>query len=703
MSYIINFQDSSGNEGTLKPDGGFSYTDKLNEVNEGNFIFSGSGELKRSLIAVGSTVKVYRNSTLEFHGLVDDIEFYDGGAMAVHASGYEIWLAKENGAYASSPWSATASATIFNSVIGESNYLTAGTVDAGTSIDFRSNVSSSLFNTLRNLSEKTAQDIGIDYANSEVDILDHKGSATSVETLNAGIQIADVAITQSYPISNKVKVYGQSEGSTRVESDTAQGQDATSQTAYGIIAHIIEDRTITTVAEANLLANAEVARLKDPRKIYNFNVLNPTKTWVSGDVITINAKSQGVSAEEVRIVQLKRGISGDKEFLECEVTNKEFSKLTKTRDEIVAELDKKSRDSTSYDTFQEEYSNQTTTTYCGGVAFSSTFFVDFNDYFAYDFLWIYSEGFSLNNDITADDFGSFYNSSTEVIINSLQTKDIRLDSAGQVVLDPVGTVEALGQLNMNGNDIQEVLDLVTTDDIWCGDRLYVGDTWDYYFDVVSDILNLSGNGTDFYIGPDVTCINDLTVLGTKNCVITTKKGKNYLFSAIESPEIWFEEKMSGEIKKGICEIKLDQRFIDCTLVNKKHPLNVLITPTSDYSKIWIEKYFDKIIVHGDAKTFDCVISAKRIDKADVRFTERKRSPKDIKKLIEEKTMLHNKKIEKRKNTVKVKRDEVALKKERVKRMKEIKDNKKKKYEKFKEAIKKHPNTKRISKDVSKYD
>ena len=59
-------------------------------------------------------------------------------------------MAKENGDYAGSPWSSTASATIFNAIIAESNYFTAGTVETGTSIDFRSEVTESLWNTLTN-------------------------------------------------------------------------------------------------------------------------------------------------------------------------------------------------------------------------------------------------------------------------------------------------------------------------------------------------------------------------------------------------------------------------------------------------------------------------------------------------------------------------------------------------------------------------
>ncbi len=373
-SYIINFTNTSSETGTVNPDAGFSYSDKLNEVNEANLVFSGTGELKRSLIEPGSEVKIYRNETLEFHGIVDDIEYYDGGGMNVHASGYERWLGMENGAYASSPWSATASATIFTSLVGESNYLTAGTINAGTAIDFRVSTSDSLWNAISNLRKKTAQDIQIDYPNSEVDILDHRGSSTSVETLNAGIQIEDVRVTKGYPRGNKIIVYGASEGETRITSNyPTHGRDATSQASYGIITYIINDRTITTVAEADLLADAEVARLKDPIKNYEFDSLNKNKDWIAGDVLTLNAPSQEVSNEEVRIVEIKRGIQSSEEILELEVTNKAYAEKTKDVNEVLAEIQKRARDMDTYDTFQTEYSNQSVnTTIAGNINFYLT-------------------------------------------------------------------------------------------------------------------------------------------------------------------------------------------------------------------------------------------------------------------------------------------------------------------------------------------
>jgi len=220
-------------------------------------------------------------------------------------------------------------------------------------------VTDSLWNVIGDLSSATAQDIGIDYPNSEIDILDHKGSSTSVKTYNAGIQIGDVRITQNYPKANKVLVYGKSEGETRIVSNyPTYGRDASSQSTYGVITLTIRDPKITTQAQANILADAEVARLKDPIKVYDFDIFNPNQSLVSGDVVTINALSQGVSNEDVRIVAIERGVNRGEEYLTLQVVNETYSRLTKTSDYLMAQIEKNFREQQTYDGYSDEYSNQ---------------------------------------------------------------------------------------------------------------------------------------------------------------------------------------------------------------------------------------------------------------------------------------------------------------------------------------------------------
>ena len=381
-SYILDVTNTSGDEGTIIADVGFSYSDNLNDINKGQLKISGTGVTKRSLFEIGSTVKMYRNNSLAFYGIINGISYLDGGGISADLLGYESWLAKENGAYANSPWSSTASATIASAIIAESNYFSGGTVEAGASIDFRSEATDSLYNALQRLIKRVGQDIGIDYTNSEVDILDHKGSSTSVMTLNDGIQMRDMIVRQSYPIGNDVRVFGKSEGETRIKSDNGSyGQDATSKSTYGTIRKDYIDNSVTTAGEANAMADVLVAKWKDPVKIYEFDVMNPNQALVCGDVITLNSSTKGLTAEEVRIVSIQRGFDGGNEFLTLEVSNKEYSKIATSVNQKIAELENQSKNLQTYDSFQAEYSNQNcatciggcscfdgTTTYLGGMA-----------------------------------------------------------------------------------------------------------------------------------------------------------------------------------------------------------------------------------------------------------------------------------------------------------------------------------------------
>ena len=344
-SYIINVETPSGVTGSVVADIGYNYTEFLNEINEAILKFSGTGSVKRSLLVIGSKVEIKRNGTREFYGQIESIDILDSGGIVAYVSGFEIWLAKENGSYASSPYINVASATINSDIIGESSYFTAGTIDAGTNIDFRVNKGESLWNGISNLKRKTTQDIGIDYVNLEVDILDHKGSSTSVATFNDGINIRNVRVTETYPKGNKVRVYGKGDGNLQI---TATAEDATSISTYGPITRDITDKSLISTSEAQRLANAERDITKDPTKIYDFEVINPNQSLVSGDVITLNSTDKDLSNEEVRIVAIIRGMRGKSEFLQLQVTNLSYSQLLKRKSKVLAKIEKDNRDLNTY-------------------------------------------------------------------------------------------------------------------------------------------------------------------------------------------------------------------------------------------------------------------------------------------------------------------------------------------------------------------
>jgi hypothetical protein len=365
-NYTIKVKNTSGKQGTILADAGFSYTDNLNEVNKGQLKITGTGIIHRNLFETGSEVFIFRNGTLEFHGFINGLSYLDAGGVSADIAGYEIWLTKQNGDYSSSPYSSTASSTIASDVIGESTKFTSGTIESGANIDFKIEETSSLWNALSSLIKVVGQDIGIDYANLEIDILNHRGSSTSVMTLNDGVDIQHLLVRQSYPIANDVRVYGQSEGETRIKSSLSNGQDATSKSTYGTIRKIHRDASVITQAQANALADKLVAKWKDPVKVYEFEVINPNKTLQAGDVITLNSSTKNLSNEEVRIVGIERGVRGDEEFLSLQVTNKEYSTLERDINKMIAELEREANNQQTYDQFQSEYSNQNCLTCVGG-------------------------------------------------------------------------------------------------------------------------------------------------------------------------------------------------------------------------------------------------------------------------------------------------------------------------------------------------
>ena len=350
-SFIVNFTNTSGEKGTIIPDGDFNYSDKLNDLNEANINISGSSESKRSLIEEGSTIELKRNGAIEFAGEVIGTSYLDGGAVSARCNGAEVALMKDHGDYSNSPYTSTASATIFTEVINEFNPSSLGTIEAGITLDFRAAETSSYMNVIQNLQSKTGQDREIDYTTTpfDINIVDHKGSATSVATLNDGIEFSNLQVDRSLPKGNRILVYGKGDGENQIKSEyPAHGQNASSQSTFGVITWIERDPTIVSVDEANDLADVLAAAYGVKTKTYRFDLTNPARNFVSGDVITLNSGSKNLSNEEVRIVGIERGIRGGREYMTLQVTSKEFSRLLKNRDRVLGEIERNSRDQETY-------------------------------------------------------------------------------------------------------------------------------------------------------------------------------------------------------------------------------------------------------------------------------------------------------------------------------------------------------------------
>jgi len=343
--FIINATNTSGAKGTITADVGFFYTDNLNDKNIAEIKISGTSVLIRTLLEEGSIIEILKDGTRDFYGLIQTIDYLEAGGIVCRVDGFEARLIQENIDTQNETWLNTASATIATAIIAMSNYWTAGTIQAGLNLDFRANLSESLWDSLQNLNKKTAQDIGLDYVNLQVDILNHKGSSSSVATFNQGIEIDNLRLTKTFPLGNHIKVYGGGDGDLQ---STGTDEDATSISTYGRITRRVIDRTIISDDEAGKLATAELALTKDPTKYVTFMVKNPSQSVVSGDHIKINSTDHDLSNEEVRIVSIKRGMESGREFLNLEVTNPAYKQLLKNRNKIFGGLQISTDQTSSY-------------------------------------------------------------------------------------------------------------------------------------------------------------------------------------------------------------------------------------------------------------------------------------------------------------------------------------------------------------------
>lgn len=354
--FLINVQNSAGtSRGSVTPDIGFNYTDDLNDVNEATMTFSSLTSNDRSLLAIGNLVEIQRNGVVEFFGFIDSVANTVGGGMQVHASGHEIWLAKENGSYSNSPWNDTATEDIFDDLIGDSSYLVLGTTDNAFDFDFRANQSQSIMENIKNLLAKTGQDFEIDYTTLNygtattygitMNITDAKGSTTSVATFSQGINIRNLLSKQSYPRANKILVYGKGDGENQI---TGSDSDATSISTYGEITKTIVDRTVMTTREANKLAEKTLPLYKDLQKYFFFDMIDPNVDLESGDVATLQSPEHDLSDESVRIVGIDRGINNGQEYLKLEVSDTVSNKRLQKRNKYMAKLEEQARENSSY-------------------------------------------------------------------------------------------------------------------------------------------------------------------------------------------------------------------------------------------------------------------------------------------------------------------------------------------------------------------
>jgi hypothetical protein len=135
------------------------------------------------------------------------------------------------------------------------------------------------------------------------------------------------------------------------------------------------------------------------------------------------------------------------------------------------------------------------------------------------------------------------------------------------------------------------------------------------------------NGDGF--GCSIDTVGDLSCSGTKNAVVPVDGNKHWVaMSAIESPNVWFEDFGSAELRGGVAVVRLDAKFMQT--VNTKSEYHVFLTPNGDCKGLYVhQKSVNSFEVRelggGSASVkFDYRISALRKGYEKNRFVEHSR-------------------------------------------------------------------------------
>ena len=317
----------------------FSYAIRINDVNSAEFSFAGMTDFDRTTFAIGNEVQILRDGNLEFLGDVVGQSNFIAGQTKIRIQGREVkGLGKQvidvstmtdDGVY-----TGTQSSTIYSEIVSQSTIFTLGTVESSVATDFKVNKSNSLYNSLKRLAIQLGQEIEVDYDNLEINIRDSLGTSDSFD-FKENVDVTSVKFDLNEPQAKKVIVYGDGAGSTQIKGEATSG---------GFVAgdrvEVITDLNIKTTTQANERASAELAVFEQDVKVYDFNINEFDLDINLGDDGTLDAPSSGADDNSVRVIELRRGRSGDSEQLACVVSNLEFNRLLKNRAGQVSALNR---------------------------------------------------------------------------------------------------------------------------------------------------------------------------------------------------------------------------------------------------------------------------------------------------------------------------------------------------------------------------
>ena len=136
----------------------------------------------------------------------------------------------------------------------------------------------------------------------------------------------------------------------------------------------------------------------------------------------------------------------------------------------------------------------------------------------------------------------------------------------------------------------------------------------------------SATGYAGYFDGRLHVTGDLTCGGNKNCVVRLKDGTQRVLYAVESPESWFEDLGTAQLKHGVAVVKLAEDFAQ-TVNTLDAGYHIFLTPLGDCRGLYVaQKTVHSFEVRelGSGQTdvaFDYRIMAKRLGHEKERLNE----------------------------------------------------------------------------------
>ena len=331
------------NDETIEDISIWDYTINLNGLNSCEIYIDGSSKFQESLLTNDNTIRIYRNNVLDFKGKIEATEIIENGLIVVRAVGIEkkglanipvnLNSLGTNGIYKN-----IGNHIIFNEIISLSNLFTVGTSEFVDNIDLKINPSHSLFNSIIELINETQQDFKIEYENDEISLFNNLGTNLNL-LLTDGIEISNITKNTLIPEGRKVEVYGKGTGNNQIRATATDPSYSLGDNIKKIV-----NPNISTVVQAQKIADENLKSSKLDIKNFSFNLIRTDFDLNIGDIITIDSSKYNINNQELRIAKIKRGIKNSKEFCKIVVVDPESTHIIKESSRKLAELERKVRD-----------------------------------------------------------------------------------------------------------------------------------------------------------------------------------------------------------------------------------------------------------------------------------------------------------------------------------------------------------------------